>query len=106
MSPNRNLRIRNIHARSPGRPLIPCLVPECNRWFKTPAGLTCHTRARHHNTSDTSAHPNAASPVSHPHSSDSEGFPVDDVEPLKVSARFSTYSESAGLIIVVSGQHN
>lgn len=46
MIPTHNLRIRNLHSRSP-RPLIPCLFPECNRWFKTSSGLTYHRRSKH-----------------------------------------------------------
>jgi hypothetical protein len=46
MTPTRNIRIRNLHSRSP-HPLIPCLFPECNRWFKTTSGLTYHRRSKH-----------------------------------------------------------
>lgn len=57
MTPTKNLRIRNIHTRSP-RPLIPCLFPGCSRWFKNPTGLSCHSRSKHKPNTDA---PNPAS---------------------------------------------
>jgi hypothetical protein len=46
MTPTRNLRIRNLHSHL-ARALIPCLFPQCNRWFKTSSGLTYHRRSKH-----------------------------------------------------------
>src|SRR5882762_7708509 len=41
MTPTCNLHICKLHSHSP-HPLIPCLFPECNHWFKTSSGLTYH----------------------------------------------------------------
>src|SRR6266481_3862877 len=46
MAPTHNLHICNLHSHSP-HPLIPCLFPECNRWFKMSSGLTYHRQSKH-----------------------------------------------------------
>ena len=43
MTPTPNLNIHN----SSSNPLIPCLYPGCNCWFKTFSGLTCHEHSKH-----------------------------------------------------------
>ena len=53
----RNLRIRNAHSASTGRPLLSCAFQGCGRQFKTKSSLKKHQRTSHRDSPDSAPGP-------------------------------------------------